>query len=79
MDDNNLRSSGYQEVNLDVGYRFSKHLTLAVSLFNLTNSHYNAIEYGYEYRVTPTARPVTGATVHPLEPVSARFALTLTL
>ncbi|MCI1767602.1 MAG: hypothetical protein LKI06_05710, partial [Acetobacter peroxydans] len=59
--------------------RFNKHLTLTVSLFNLTNSHDNAIEYGYEYRITPTAQPITGATVHPLEPISARFALTLTL
>jgi outer membrane receptor protein involved in Fe transport len=79
LEDNNLRSTGYHEVNLDVGYRFTKHLTLTVSLFNLTNSHDNAIEYGYEYRITPTAQPITGATVHPLEPVSARFALTLTL
>lgn len=79
LEDNSLRSKGYREVNLDVGYRFNKKLKLTVSLFNLSNSHDDAIEYGYEYRITPTAKAVTGKTFHPLEPISARFALTLTL
>ncbi|MFW7267908.1 TonB-dependent receptor [Gluconacetobacter sp. Hr-1-5] len=79
LEDNSLRAKGYREVNLDVGYRFSKWLKATVSIFNLTNSHDNAIEYGYDYRISPTAGPVTGASVHPLEPISARFALTLTL
>lgn len=79
LEDNSLRSKGYREVNLDFGYRFSKKLKLTVSLFNLTNSHDNAIAYGYEYRTTPTSKAVTGTTFHPLEPISARFALTLNL
>ncbi|GBQ28640.1 TonB-dependent receptor [Gluconacetobacter azotocaptans] len=79
LEDNSLRAKGYREVNLDAGYRFSKRLKLTVSIFNLTNSHDNAIEYGYDYRITPMAQAITGATVHPLEPISARFALTLTL
>ncbi|MCH4090602.1 TonB-dependent receptor [Acetobacter sp.] len=79
LENNSLRSKGYREVNLDIGYRFSKNLKLTVSVFNLTNSHDNAIEYGYNYRITPTAKPTTGASIHPLEPVSARFALSLTL
>lgn len=78
LEDNSLRAKGYREVNLDVGYRFTKRLKLTVSIFNLTNAHDDAIEYGYEYRVTPTAKAVTGASVHPLEPVSARFALAAT-
>jgi outer membrane receptor protein involved in Fe transport len=76
VEDNSLRSHGYKEVNLDVGYHVTPKLTAKVSLFNLFNSHANAIEYAYGYRLTPAEPEQFGATYHPLEPTSARFSVT---
>jgi hypothetical protein len=75
--DNSLRSPGYQEVNLTVGYRISPKIRLQLGIFNLFNSHANASQYAYEYQVSPQAAPETGATFHPLEPLSARLTLTV--
>ena len=76
VEDNTLRSRGYQEVNLNLGYRFTKNLKLEASVFNAFNTHAYAAQYAYDYRLTPGSAVGTGATGHPLEPVSARFALT---
>ena len=67
---------GYSEFNADVGYHYSDHLTFQVSIFNLTDTHANAAAYYYSYRLTPTSPVETGPTFHPLEPISARFAVT---
>lgn len=76
--DNSLRSPGYKELNLDVGYRINPHLTLQLSAFNVFDTRAAASQYAYQYQVSPTAAPEFGATYHPLEPLSARFALTAT-
>jgi outer membrane receptor protein involved in Fe transport len=36
--DNSLRSSGYKEVNLDVGYKINDRMKIELSIFNLFNS-----------------------------------------
>jgi outer membrane receptor protein involved in Fe transport len=76
VEDNSLRSSGYKEINLDVGYKINEKMKIQISVFNLFNTHAAASQYAYEYQVSPTAAPQFGATYHPLEPLSARFALT---
>lgn len=74
--DNSLRSPGYKEVNVVVGYKISPKVKIQLSIFNLFNTNANASQYAYEYQVSPTAAPETGATYHPLEPLSARLTLT---
>lgn len=78
VEDNSLRSSGYKELNFDVGYKITPHAKLLLSIFNVTNSHANASQYAYQYQSTPTSAPEFGATYHPLEPLSARFELIAT-
>jgi outer membrane receptor protein involved in Fe transport len=74
--DNSLRSPGYKEVNLVVGYKISPKMKIQLTIFNLFNTNADASQYAYEYQVSPTAAPQTGATYHPLEPLSARLTLT---
>ena len=77
VSDNSLRSSGYREVNLEVGYKFTQSLRVRLSVFNLFNTNAAASQYAYQYQVSPTAAPEFGATYHPLEPMSARLTLTV--
>jgi len=77
--DNSLRSPGYQEVNLEVGYKLNPKVQVRLSIFNLFNTKADASQYAYEYRVSPTAAPQFGPTYHPLEPLSARLTLTVLL
>ena len=74
IEDNSMRSHGYKEVNLDVGYHITKYLQVQASIYNLTNTHASASQYAYDYRLTPTSPVETGSTYHPLEPRSARFS-----
>lgn len=74
--DNSLRSPGYKEVNLQVGYKINERMKLQLSIFNLFNSTAAASQYAYQYQVSPTAAPQTGATYHPQEPLSARLTFT---
>ena len=74
--DNSLRSPGYKEVNLVVGYKINERMKLQLSIFNLFNTTAAASQYAYQYQVSPTAAPQTGATYHPLEPLSARLTFT---
>jgi outer membrane receptor protein involved in Fe transport len=69
---------GYSEVNLDAGYRMSPRLKVTLSVFNLTDEKANAAAFDYTSRLTPTADPVTGLQIHPLEPLSARLGATAT-
>ncbi len=71
------QDKGYSEVNLDVGYKVNPGLKVQVSVFNLFDTRANAAAFDYTSRLPgePTAG-VTGVQVHPLEPISARFAVT---
>jgi outer membrane receptor protein involved in Fe transport len=75
--DNSLRSPGYREINLVVGYKITDKTKVQLSIYNLFNTNADASQYAYEYQVSPTAAPETGATFHPLEPVSARLTVTV--
>jgi outer membrane receptor protein involved in Fe transport len=75
--DNSLRSPGYKEVNLEVGYKINERLRIRLSIFNLFNTTAAASQYAYQYQVSPGAAPQFGATYHPLEPLSARLTLTV--
>jgi outer membrane receptor protein involved in Fe transport len=57
------------------GYKINPRMKIQVSIYNLFNTNADASQYAYEYRVSPTAAPQTGATYHPLEPLSARLTL----
>jgi outer membrane receptor protein involved in Fe transport len=72
------KDKGYSEVNLDVGYKISGRLKLQASIYNLLNAKADAAAYDYTSRLTPNGAEVTGLQVHPLEPISARFTLTVT-
>jgi hypothetical protein len=70
------RDRGYSEVNLDVGYKVSPRLKVDLSVYNLFNTGANAATFFYRSRLPgePSAG-VTGIQVHPLEPISARLAI----
>lgn len=76
VEDNSLVSKGYQEVNLNAGYKFTKNIRLQVDIYNAFNNKGYAAQYGYSYRLTPSSAAGFGATGHALEPVSARFSVT---
>jgi outer membrane receptor protein involved in Fe transport len=75
--DNSQRSDGYREVNLNVGYKLTPNVRVQVDVFNLFDSHDDAADYFYADRL-PGEPPegVEDVHVHPLEPRSARFAVT---
>jgi len=72
----NPQDPGYSELNIDVGYKVSDRLKLQLSIYNALNSHANASAYDYTSRLVVGGPEVTGLQVHPLEPVSARLAIT---
>jgi hypothetical protein len=71
------QDKGYSEVNLEAGYKVSPKLKVELSIFNLFNTKADAAAFFYNSRLPgePSAG-VTGVQVHPLEPISARFAVT---
>ncbi|WP_233453436.1 TonB-dependent receptor [Gluconobacter thailandicus] len=75
---NSLKSKGYQEVNMMIGYRFAKYLRAEINVFNMFNSSGYAAQYAYDYRLTSTSVTSSGATGHPIEPISGRLSLTAT-
>ncbi len=73
------RSSGYSEVNLEVGYRVTPRLKLQLGVYNLFDSHADAAAYFYTSRLPgEPAAGVADYQVHPLEPLSARFTVSAT-
>jgi hypothetical protein len=80
LEDNSVRSPGYREWNLNIGYKINPHLKVQADVFNLTNSKSNAADYLYADRIS-LAEPADGVLdihSHPLEPRSARFSVTAT-
>ena len=59
------------------GYKVNPRIKVQVSIYNLFNTTADASQYAYTYQVSPTAAPQTGATYHPLEPLSARLTLSV--
>lgn len=77
--DNSIRSPGYREVNLNIGYRLTPRLRVQLDVFNVFNSHQDAADYYYADRLPgEPAEGVEDLHIHPLEPRSARVAVTAT-
>lgn len=77
VSDNSVRSSGYREVNLNLGYRVSPRVKVQVDVFNVANSAADAADYLYTDRLPgEPADGVEDIHSHPLEPRSARLAVT---
>jgi outer membrane receptor protein involved in Fe transport len=75
--DNLHRSAGYREVNLDVGYKLTPTLRVQLDVYNLFDSHDDAADYFYADRLPgEPAQGVEDIHIHPLEPRSARVAVT---
>ncbi len=81
--DNVVRGQGYDEVNVDVGYKMTPRTKLQLSIYNLFDQKADAFDYDYVTRLP--GEPLGGITderrdlqIHPLEPISARVTLTQT-
>jgi outer membrane receptor protein involved in Fe transport len=73
------QDKGYSEFNVNVGYQVNSRLKLQVSVFNLFNTKADAAAFFYTSRLQGEASDgITGVQVHPIEPLSARFAVTAT-
>jgi outer membrane cobalamin receptor len=72
------KDKGYNEINVDFGYKISPVLKVQVGIFNLLGRHADAAAYDYTSRLVPNGPEVTGLQVHPLDPRSARLTLTAT-
>ena len=79
--DNLVRGQGYEEVNVDVGYKITPKTRFQLSIYNLFDQKADAFEYDYVTRLS--GEPLGGITderrdvqIHPLEPISARLTLT---
>lgn len=77
--DNLVRSNGYAEWNLDVGYQLAPSIKLRVDVYNLLNKEANAADYFYTSRLAgEPAAGVEDRHSHPLEPRSLRVSLSKT-
>ena len=78
-DDNTAKDAGYTETNLNLGYKLSRSVKFDVQVFNLFNAKADSAAYYYASRLP--GEPLDGIADHqdhPLEPISARFAVTAT-
>ena len=77
--DNSLRSPGYSEVNVNLGYKLTPKLKVRLEVFNLLDSKKDAANYYYASRLPgEPAAGIDDISVHPLEPRSARLTLSKT-
>ncbi len=79
VDDNTEKDAGYTETNINLGYKINPHLKLDIEVFNLFNARADAGAYYYTSRLQ--GEPLDGVADHqnhPIEPISARFAVTAT-
>ncbi len=78
------RGRGYSETNLEVGYKITEHLKAELAIFNLFDQKAYSAEFYYATNITPAEVAKYGTAgvndyqVHPLEPLSARFTVTMT-
>jgi outer membrane receptor protein involved in Fe transport len=77
--DDEVQGHGYGEWNLDVHYSLNGGWRLGAGLYNLLNSHADAMQYWYVGRLPgEPARGISGLQVHPLEPFTWRFTVSKT-
>jgi outer membrane receptor protein involved in Fe transport len=73
VEDNSVRSRSTSLVNLEVGYRFSNSLRLAVDVFNLFNAKDSDIDYFYTSRLPgEPSKGIDDIHLHPTLPRTVR-------
>jgi outer membrane receptor protein involved in Fe transport len=74
--DDAVQGHGYHEWNGDVRYALGSGWGVALGVYNMLNTHANAMEYWYIDRLPgEPAAGVADVHIHPLEPISARLTL----
>jgi outer membrane receptor protein involved in Fe transport len=74
--DDEVQGHGYHEWNADVRYALGSGWAVALGVYNILNTHANAMEYWYVDRLPgERAAGVADVHIHPLEPTSARLTL----
>ena len=75
-EDNSIRSRATSLVNLEVGYRFSNSLRLALDVFNLFDADHSDIDYFYTSRLAgEPSEGIDDVHFHPTLPRTARISL----
>jgi outer membrane receptor protein involved in Fe transport len=72
-----VRSDPTLLVNVETGYRFNRHWSAFVTVFNLLDSEDSDITYFYESQLPGEAAPVEDIHFHPVEPRTLRATLTV--
>jgi outer membrane receptor protein involved in Fe transport len=72
IEDDSVRSDPTLLVNVEAGYRFNRHWSAFVAVFNLFDAKDNDISYFYESRLPGEATPVEDIHFHPVEPRTLR-------
>lgn len=76
IEDDSVRSGETILLSAQIGYRFSKTWTIEAEVFNILDRKDSDIEYYYESNTTPIGTASEAIHFHPVEPISARVALT---
>ena len=79
IEDNSVRSKDTTLVNLEAGYAFNEHMSLAIDVFNLFDARPSDIDYFYTSRLPgEPAEGVDDVHTHPAEPRAIRASFTYT-
>jgi outer membrane receptor protein involved in Fe transport len=77
IEDNSVRSDPTLLVNVEAGYRFNRHWSAFLTVFNLFDVEDNDITYFYESQLPGEATPVEDIHFHPVEPRTLRANVTV--
>jgi outer membrane receptor protein involved in Fe transport len=75
IEDDSVRSDPTTLVNLEVGRRIGKRLSVSVAAYNVLDSRDNDITYFYESQLPGESAPVADRHFHPVEPRTLRVTL----
>jgi outer membrane receptor protein involved in Fe transport len=77
IEDDSVRSDPTLLVNLEAGYRFNRHWSAFLAVFNLFDAADNDITYFYESQLPGEAALVEDIHFHPVEPRTLRATVTV--
>jgi outer membrane receptor protein involved in Fe transport len=75
IEDNSVRSDPTTVVNLEMGRRFGRRLSVSLAAYNLFDSNDNDITYFYESQLPGEGSPVADRHFHPVEPRTLRMTV----